>query len=428
MISGPSNCHDLGLADAIIAAVAAEANCEPTKIEPFIKFRDLGVNSFMNIAILHAVRARTGEELPMSFLSDYPTITAVRKQFANASKMTIPLSTSLDQVSPEYTSKSRLIQGSHESGLPALFLLAPGSGFAESYKNLPRFASGLPVYALQSPFLRAPEKFTCSFETMATLYLQEIRRIQPHGPYLIGGWSIGGMFAYEAARQILLQGEEVQGIIMLDSPYPQPRPDMPEPTVEILQPTGLFRVINANGKPETDIPLVGKQHVVSTFKAVKRYSPIPMNPDRRPAHVFLMWAKYGVYDFMADVVKESSRVMSTQGNAASAKSPLIETWQSMERSSCGPCGWEELLGRDGVECSVIDGDHESIMIQPDVSVDGLYIKTRSMLTAIKVEITGMMMQKAIEKCMQPHLPNESAKNQEVGASRLNVDLSLFSVH
>ena len=112
---------------------------------------------------------------------------------------------------------------------------------------------------------------------------------------------------------------------MLDSPYPQPRPDMPEPTVEILQPTSLFRVINGNGKPETDIPLVG----VSTFKAAMRYFPIPMDPERRPVHVFLMWAKYGVYDFMADVVKESSRVMAAQGNRASTKSPLIETWQSM---------------------------------------------------------------------------------------------------
>ena len=314
-----------------------------------------------------------GPRLGLDGLGNHNGILNNAWNVAGDPKLTVLSSSNPLRTRREYSSKSRLIQGDHKSGLPALFLIAPGSGVSEVYTKLPPFASGLPIYALQSPFVHAPEELTCSFETMASIYLKEIRRIQPRGPYLFGGWSIGGMFAYEAARQVILQGEEVRGIIMLDSPCPKPRPDMPEPTVEILDRTGLFRQIRGDGKQDSEISHLRKRHVVSTFKMVKSYRPTPMDPGRRPTHVFLMWAKYGVYDVMADVVKESSREAADRYSSGLTQSSelesggLIKVWQTIERSSYGPCGWEELIGDEGVECCIIDGDHESIMVQPHVS-------------------------------------------------------------
>jgi thioesterase domain-containing protein len=56
---------------------------------------------------------------------------------------------------------------------------------------------------------------------MAADYIEELRRIQPHGPYLIGGFSGGGIAAYEMARQLIAGGEEVAGVFLLDTPLPQ---------------------------------------------------------------------------------------------------------------------------------------------------------------------------------------------------------------
>jgi thioesterase domain-containing protein len=59
---------------------------------------------------------------------------------------------------------------------------------------------------------------------MATDYLAEIRSVQPHGPYLLGGFSGGGIAAYEMTRQLLADGEEVKLLVLLDTPLPQSPP------------------------------------------------------------------------------------------------------------------------------------------------------------------------------------------------------------
>jgi thioesterase domain-containing protein len=57
---------------------------------------------------------------------------------------------------------------------------------------------------------------------MAADYLEEVRRVQATGPYLLGGFSGGGIVAYEMARQLLAAGEKVQQVILLDTPITEP--------------------------------------------------------------------------------------------------------------------------------------------------------------------------------------------------------------
>ena len=51
---------------------------------------------------------------------------------------------------------------------------------------------------------------------MAAYYLEEMRKIQPHGPYLLGGYSFGGVAAYEIARNLRAAGEEVALLMLFD--------------------------------------------------------------------------------------------------------------------------------------------------------------------------------------------------------------------
>jgi len=101
------------------------------------------------------------------------------------------------------------------------FLVA---GMFGNVMNLRYLASHLgrdrPFYALQARGLYGGDAPHETFEEAAADYLAEIRRVQPRGPYLIGGFSGGGISAYEIAQQLTAADEKVELLVMLDTPLP----------------------------------------------------------------------------------------------------------------------------------------------------------------------------------------------------------------
>src|SRR5207247_2470137 len=56
-----------------------------------------------------------------------------------------------------------------------------------------------------------------TIEEMAARYLSELRVAQPNGPYRLGGWSMGGVVAFEMAQQLTSLGQEVALLALVDS-------------------------------------------------------------------------------------------------------------------------------------------------------------------------------------------------------------------
>lgn len=79
-----------------------------------------------------------------------------------------------------------------------------------------------PLYAFAAPGLNSNAPFFFHLEAMAAAYLQDIRQIQPKGPYLLAGYSMGGILAYEIAQQLQSRGEGVALLAMIDSFAPRP--------------------------------------------------------------------------------------------------------------------------------------------------------------------------------------------------------------
>src|SRR5439155_9898928 len=75
-----------------------------------------------------------------------------------------------------------------------------------------------PFYGLQSRGLNGEAPQT-RIEDMAAHYIKELRKMQPLGPYFLGGRSLGGIIAYEMACQLRAQGHEIGLLAVLDS-YP----------------------------------------------------------------------------------------------------------------------------------------------------------------------------------------------------------------
>jgi thioesterase domain-containing protein len=81
-----------------------------------------------------------------------------------------------------------------------------------------------PVYGLQARGLYGDQEPHRDFREAASDYIAEIRTVQPHGPYLLGGFSGGGLIAYEMAQQLRAAGEKTALLVMLDTPLPTQPP------------------------------------------------------------------------------------------------------------------------------------------------------------------------------------------------------------
>ena len=75
---------------------------------------------------------------------------------------------------------------------------------------------GQPFYGIEAQGLRAGEEPCASREEMVDLYLSALTERQPRGPYRLGGWSFGGMLAFELARRLESAGESVELLALFD--------------------------------------------------------------------------------------------------------------------------------------------------------------------------------------------------------------------
>ncbi|OQW95593.1 MAG: hypothetical protein BWK79_01925 [Beggiatoa sp. IS2] len=101
----------------------------------------------------------------------------------------------------------------------ALFLIHPIDGFAYFYRDLAyALEAGRPVYAFQAQGLESGTQPIDNIEKMAKFYLETMRTLQPQGPYLLGGFSFGGVVAFEMAQQLRSNGEDIKLLFLSDTP------------------------------------------------------------------------------------------------------------------------------------------------------------------------------------------------------------------
>jgi thioesterase domain-containing protein len=110
-----------------------------------------------------------------------------------------------------------LVQMSDGPGRP--FFCAPAAaGVTSCYQAVARHFEGVrPFYGLLAPGLDGGQEPHWRVRDLAASFSWAVRSVQPSGPYAIGGWCMGGRTAFELARELVLQGEKVEPLIILDS-------------------------------------------------------------------------------------------------------------------------------------------------------------------------------------------------------------------
>lgn len=344
--------------ESFLSAIAVEKDIQ---IDPTTRMIDLGVDSILCVTILRRVQKEAGVSLPSSLFFAQTTVGAISDRLCSISCLT-----DLLHFSPPKEDASRelcfstLIQGAPKPGVPSLFLTPTGNGSAFSYRSLPKFANDLAVYALGSPFLMTNSEATWTVEEAAAIYVKAIRSLQAQGPYILGGWSMGGITAYEVAFQLHQQGERVLGIINIDMPFPMPIPiNIPEPTIKLLDIIGFF-------PPLHEIFIYPRQHSLSSVRARMNYSARPINNhvNGSPVRIFLIWAGHGDCDRLPSMLCEANNILKEYGPQTQKKTD--QAWLQTPRKSFDAGGWAEMVGGENVECHVIEHATHDSMMTPEV--------------------------------------------------------------
>lgn len=162
----------------------------------------LGGDSLQAVDLFLAIEAAIGRRLPRAVLFEAGTVAemAARIESDAPSGCVVPIQPAGDR--------------------PPFFCVHDQAGHVLNFRHLARhLGTAQPFYGIQYVGLDGTDAPVTRMEDMARHYLREIRRIQPSGPYHIGGYSFGGRVAYAMARELRAAGEEVGLLALLDTYY-----------------------------------------------------------------------------------------------------------------------------------------------------------------------------------------------------------------
>jgi amino acid adenylation domain-containing protein len=166
-------------------------------------FFESGGHSLLAVRLLNQIEQHFSKKISLAAFFQEPTIEGLAQLLPQAS----------NQISPV-----TLVPLQPKGDKSPFYCVHAIGGSVACYWQLSRcLKPERPFYGLQSPQLSDSEMSFSSLEEMAQFYLDEIIARQPQGPYYLGGWSFGGLIAYEMARQLQARKQEVASLILLDT-------------------------------------------------------------------------------------------------------------------------------------------------------------------------------------------------------------------
>lgn len=395
--------------------LATELGAEVNEIKGDTLFSSIGLDSLKSLGIIDAIRSELKIEAPPSLFLQYPTFGDVEQYLGHeqnsgtnyefrqysaeladpqvtsdrllspcstdrATGNTTPIfsqdgidigdkPTTSTSTKPQLSTKSLsathiVIHKPNDQTKKNIFGFPGGFGTGSTYALLPRLYDEVAFYALNSAFLDDPARFNVSLEDYASLYVDEIRRVQPNGPYSIAGYSVGGVVAYEAVRQMVEFGDQVDELFLIDSACPLVVPPLPELLIGFFDSIDRFSGGESQNKSESKAKSMATPHIRKTLACLRGYQPLAMMHGKAP-QTTLFRVREGV-----DKQNTKSRPEVTQEEAVGLDWILNDRFEDPHIS----VGWEDLVGSENLSIVHVDGNHFSVMVEPYVSLKMLSTK------------------------------------------------------
>jgi amino acid adenylation domain-containing protein len=282
---------------------------------------------------------------------DERTVAGFRARYSAAARRTSSVS-------------SPLIALREQGTQPPVFFVHPVGGHVVCYRELARqLGDDRPFFALQADGLDGEAEPEVRIEAMAARYVEAIRGAQPEGPYLLGGWSFGGVVAFEMARQLSEQGEPVATLALIDCPAPTADVSGSPDEAELL--AAFVADLTRSAGVEMDLPAAwldrlrrdGPAAIDEALDRLRARGVV--GPEVGPDHLRRLFAVFAA----------NRRALARYGPGAYAgRLVLFRAGGRILEGTLDPTlGWRP-LAEGGVTAHVVPGDHYGILKEPGVRI------------------------------------------------------------
>jgi amino acid adenylation domain-containing protein/non-ribosomal peptide synthase protein (TIGR01720 family) len=306
-------------------------------------FFDLGGHSISAVRLLSKINNIFKKEFPVSILIQIGTVEELAKLVIHEA---------------ELEEMSSLIPMQRNGDKTPFFCVHPVGGHVMCYQELAkRLGKDRPFFGLQSNGLDGKSSLLETVEEMAKNYIIHIKNEQKQGPYYIGGWSFGGLIAFEIAIQLIANGETIGKIILIDT-------WIPKYEFFLLDRNGLFKLyvndlqkqIGFKSLKIKDTTIAKKLDVL--FNELIKQSVLPINLDRAQFKNF-----YKVYE------KNMKALLSYQPKHIKQKielikaSELLKEFEKYKDNIDNTYGWDSYAKVNTHTCK---GNHYSMFREQNI--------------------------------------------------------------
>ncbi|MFI8356847.1 SDR family NAD(P)-dependent oxidoreductase [Streptomyces cyaneofuscatus] len=193
--------------------------------------KDFGVDSMLSAMIMQVVQEAFDVQVPLTALVDYPTLRSLSTHIHEEFFADQEIGGVLPGRQPSRAGQAPAPDGK-QSRLPAellpiniggegqpSFWVHGATGYSTWFQNLSQaLGPDYPLYAFQA---RGTDGYSMphTLDEMVDHYIACIRQVQPEGPYVLGGYSFGGLIAMRMAQRLHDEGEQIRHLVMFDT-YP----------------------------------------------------------------------------------------------------------------------------------------------------------------------------------------------------------------
>jgi len=307
-------------------------------------FFELGGHSLAAVRLFALIERRLGKKVPLATVFQGATVEHLAKILAQYAQ------------APSHSSLVAIQPGGNRR---PFFLIHPAGGHVFPYVHLAHhLGSDQPSYGLQARGLEEGQEPHSRIEDMAAYYIEALRTVQPWGPYLLGGWSMGGVVALEMAQQFRAQGQRVALLALLDTRIPTADEELADEDFDARLLIDFVRYFGLSLDLRDSLARLPKHELLErVLEHAKRAGLMPSDIEVSQAQPFIELCK-------ADFRATQNYVL----HHYPGRITLFKAGQELAGTSSDPTlGWSEWAA-GGVDVHVVPGNHATMVYKPHVEV------------------------------------------------------------